>query len=258
VAHRRKNKRYRRGRLTIVSRILSFAVICAAIVAALILFFKVESVEITGNERYSDEQIFAVTGIEYGENLFLLNKYAIADEITKRLPYVQSVRFQRSLPSGIVIEVNEGTAVAAVEQAEDAWLIAQDGKLLERITLGESDDCLRVIGCELLLPTAGTYMALGEDSVMSKERLLELLDTLAEKHMLQYTEIIDCRDSEKLMLSYGGRFDVELLYDADFAKKLLALQLVVDTLEANETGVVILTAPDRTSFKPGRKQQRLP
>lgn len=253
MARRRRNKRYRRGRLTVVSRVLSFAVICGAIVAALILFFKVESVEITGNARYSDEQIFAVTGIEYGENLFLLNKYAIADEITKRLPYVQSVRFKRNLPSGIVIEVHEGTAVAAVEQAEDAWLITGDGKLLERISLGQSDDMLRIIGCELLLPTAGTYMAVGEESMLSAERLLELLEVLAEKNMLRYTEIIDCTDLETLQLSYGGRFDVEMLYDADFGKKLLALQLVVDTLEPNETGIVILTASDRTSFKPGRK-----
>jgi len=253
LAHRRRNKRYRRGRLTIVTRILSFAVICGAIVAALILFFKVESVEITGNERYSDEQIFAVTEIEYGENLFLLNKYAIADEITGRLPYIQSVRFKRSLPNGIVIEVKEGVATAAVEQGDDAWLIAQDGKLLEKIAVGESGDYLRIVGCELLLPTEGTYLAMGEDSRLSQERLLELLDALADKNMLRFTEEINCSDEDKLILSYGGRFDVELLYDADFPKKLLALQLVVDTLEANETGTVILTAPDRSSFKPGRK-----
>ncbi len=253
MTHRRKNKRYRRGRLTVLLRLLSFAVICSAIVAALILFFKVESVEITGNERYTDEQIFAVTDIEYGENLFLLNKYAIADEITTRLPYIQSVRFRRSLPNGIIIEVEEGKAVAAVEQVEDAWLIAQDGKLLERISLGRSDDYLRILGCELLLPTEGTYLAVGEESNLSAARLEELLDTLAKKNMLPYTEIIDCSDEGTLRLSYGGRFDVELLYDADFDKKFYALQLVIETLEDNETGTVILTASDRTSFKPGRK-----
>lgn len=253
MAHRRRNKRYRRGRLTVLARIASFVVICGAIVAALILFFKVESVEIDGNQRYSDEQIFAVTGIEYGENLFLLNKYAIADEITGRLPYIQSVRFKRNLPNGIVIEVKEGTATAAIKQGEDVWLIARDGKLLEKVSEGESHDYLQIIGCQLLLPTEGTYLALGEDSRISQERLMELLDALAAKNMLQYTEKIDCSDEDKLLLSYGGRFDVELLYDADFPKKLLALQLVVDTLEANETGTVILTAPDRSSFKPGRK-----
>ena len=253
MARRRRNKRYRRGRFTFLTRLLSFVVICGAIVAALILFFKVESVEITGSERYSEEEIFAVTGIEYGENLFLLNKYAIADEITTRLPYIQSVRFKRNLPNGIIVEVKEGAAVAAVEQAEDAWLIAADGKLLERISLGQSDEYLRIIGCELLLPTAGTYLAMGENSIFGQERLLELLETLGRKNMLPYTEVIDCSDEKNLWISYGGRFDVQLLYDADFDKKLYALQLVIETLEDNETGTVILTAADRTSFKPGRK-----
>jgi hypothetical protein len=141
----------------------------------------------------------------------------------------------------------------AVEQAEDAWLIAADGKLLERISLGQSDEYLRIIGCELLLPTAGTYLAMGENSIFGQERLLELLETLGRKNMLPYTEVIDCSDEKNLWISYGGRFDVQLLYDADFDKKLYALQLVIETLEDNETGTVILTAPDRTSFKPGRK-----
>ena len=185
--------------------------------------------------------------------MFLLNKYAIADEITTRLPYIQSVRFKRNLPNGIIVEVKEGEAVAAVEQAEDAWLIAADGKLLERISLGQSDEYLRIIGCELLLPTAGTYLAMGENSIFGQERLLELLETLGRKNMLPYTEVIDCSDEKNLWISYGGRFDVQLLYDADFEKKLYALQLVIETLEDNETGTVILTAPDRTSFKPGRR-----
>jgi len=253
VAHRRRNKRYRRSRLTVVVRLLSFAVICAAIVSALILFFKVETVEITGNERYTDDQVFTVTGIEYGENLFLLNKYAIADEITSRLPYVQSVRFKRSLPNGIVIEVEEGTAIAAVVQGEDAWLIGKDGKLLERITAGQSSSYLRVTGCQILLPTEGSYLAVGEDSIITQEQLLDLLATLERKNMLRFTEIIRCDDEEKLVMSYGGRFDVEIPYDADFDKKLYALQVIIETLEDNETGTVILTASDRSSFKPGRK-----
>ena len=253
MARRRRNKRYRRERFTFLTKLLSFAVICGAIVAALILFFKVESVEITGSERYSEEEIFAVTGIEYGENLFLLNKYAIADEITTRLPYIQSVRFKRDLPNGIVVEVKEGAAVAAMEQAEDAWLITADGKLLERISLGQSKEYLRIVGCELLMPTAGTYIAMSEESIFGQERLLELLETLGRKNMLPYTEVIDCSDAKNLWISYGGRFDVQLLYDADFDKKLYALQLVIETLEDNETGTVILTAADRTSFKPGRK-----
>ena len=82
---------------------------------------------------------------------------------------------------------------------------------------------------------------------------MELLETLGRKNMLPYTEVIDCSDEKNLWISYGGRFDVQLLYDADFDKKLYALQLVIETLEDNETGTVILTAPDRTSFKPGRR-----
>ena len=114
---RRKNKRYRRSRLTVPLRILSFLLICGAITTALIIFFKVQTVTIQGNERYTEEEILEVSGIETGENMFLLNKFAIRDRISEELPYIQSVRFWRNLPDTIVIEVNECEPVAAVIQA---------------------------------------------------------------------------------------------------------------------------------------------
>ena len=101
MARRRRNRRYRRSRLTVPFRILSFFLICGAILAALLLFFKVQTVTVAGNSRYTQEEILAVTDIQEGENLFLINKYAVASAITGQLPYVEAVQIRRSLPDGI-------------------------------------------------------------------------------------------------------------------------------------------------------------
>ena len=250
MARRRRNKRYRRGRLTVLLRFFSFVLICAAIVTALILFFRVETVEITGNQRYTTEEVVEVTGIQEGDNLFLLNKYAIADQITGQLPYVQSVRFWRELPDTIVIEITECQAVAAVVQSEEAWLVSQGGKLLERVPAEQASGYLQITGVTLLLPTEGSTMELPEDGNISEEQLLSLLTVLSERNMLAEASQIDCSDEEALVMRYAGRFDVQIPYDADFNKKLYALQQIIDTLQDNETGTVILTLPDRSFFKP--------
>ena len=250
MARRRRNRRYRRSRLTVPFRILSFFLICGAILAALLLFFKVQTVTVAGNSRYTQEEILAVTDIQEGENLFLINKYAVASAITGQLPYVEAVQIRRSLPDGIVIEVQECEPVAAVVQGEEAWLISASGKLLEKVTESSAWRYLKVRGCELLLPTVSTIAQLPADGTITREELLSLLAVLRERGMLEQTAWIDCSDPEKLVMRYAGRFDVELLYTADFSKKLKALEEIIGYLEDNETGTILLTMPDKSSFKP--------
>ena len=66
--------------------------------------------------------------------------------------------------------------------------------------------------------------------------------------MLTNTSRIDCTSAQMLVLRYAGRFDVQLPYDADYGKKLYALEEIIKRLQDNETGTVILTLPDRSFF----------
>ena len=112
----KKRRRHRRGRFAILYKVLSMLMICAAIVAAMILFFKVDSVTVEGNQRYDSQQIIEVSGVVQGDNLFLLNKYEVSRRIYEQLPYVQQVQISRRFPSGLLIEVKEGGVAAAIEQ----------------------------------------------------------------------------------------------------------------------------------------------
>ena len=250
MARRRRNRRYRRSRLTVPLRVLSFLLICGAIVAALILFFKVQTVTVTGNQRYTTEEILDVAAIETGENMFLLNKHAVAGRITGQLPYVESVKINRGLPDTIVIQVMECEPVAAVIQGSEAWLASASGKLLEKIAASASDSYLQIKGCELLLPTVSSQMELPGDGNVTKDQLLGLISELESWGMLEQIRWIDCSDPDVMVLRYADRFDVELPYDADFHKKLNALSQVIPNLENNQTGTILLTMPDKSSFIP--------
>lgn len=56
MARRRKSNRRRRGSFGFLYKLLSVLVICGAIVAALTLFFRVDTVVITGQQRYTEER----------------------------------------------------------------------------------------------------------------------------------------------------------------------------------------------------------
>lgn len=252
MARRRRNKRYRRSRMTVPLRFLSFLLICGAIVGALILFFKVQTVIVDGNERYTDQEVLDVAQIQIGENMFLLNKYAISGQITSQLPYVQSVQIRRGLPDTIYIRVEECTPVAAVIQGDTAWLVSRKGKLLEEMAASQVSGYPQIFGCELLLPTVSSTMSLPQDGNITMDRLMELIDCLESRGMLDKTQSIDCSDPDLLVLHYADRFEVQMLYNADFNKKLFALEQVIAKLQENEKGTVILTMPDKSSFKPAQ------
>ena len=81
---RRYNRKRRRGSFAFLYKLLAFVLICGAIGLALAMFFKIEDIEISGNSRYSKEQIVAAAEVKPGDNLFLLNKYDAAARITMR------------------------------------------------------------------------------------------------------------------------------------------------------------------------------
>ncbi len=128
------SRRRRRGRFTFLYKLLSVLIICAAIVAALTLFFKVENIEVIGESRYSEAAILEAAGVSAGDNLYLLNKYTVSANIYQQCPYVQDVRINRQPPDTLVIEVTECSAVAAIAQNGSYWLISPQGKIVEKKT----------------------------------------------------------------------------------------------------------------------------
>ena len=82
MARRRHSKRRRRrGSTGFLYKLLSMLVICAAVVVALTLFFRVDTIVVTGTELYTQEEVVAATGVEQGENLILLNKFDVQNQI---------------------------------------------------------------------------------------------------------------------------------------------------------------------------------
>ena len=133
MARRHNRRRRRRGSLGPLMRVLSVLLTAVAIVAALTLFFKVDQVVVSGNDRYSEQEIIEVSGVEQGDNLILMDKYRIAEKLYTQLPYITEVRINRKLPDVLMVEVVETKAVAVIKGGSSNWLMDSGGKLLEVI-----------------------------------------------------------------------------------------------------------------------------
>ena len=243
MARRRSYQRKRRqGRFSFLYRILVFVAICGAIAVALALFFKVETITVTGNSRYTAKQIVEAGGMQVGDNMFFLNKYKASEKITASLPYVETVRISRQLPNTLVVTVTECTAPAAVAQDGKLWLLSGDGKIVDEKT-GDGKQYALVKGLSLLDPQVGTDIQVPEEEQSSA--------LLRDKNMLSDVQTIDLSDTASVVMGYLDRFDVTFRWDADFDYKLDYLLAVVERLEVNETGSIDMTQEGKASFIPG-------
>ena len=251
MARRRKSNRRRRGHFGVLYKLLSVLVICGAIIAALTLFFRVDTVAVTGQQRYTEQQVREAAGVADGDNLYLLNKNTVAGNIVEAMPYIEHIRINRKLPDTLLIEVEEcGTALAVIQDGY-AWYISPGGKIVEQRAAGEATDCGIISGCMLLAPSVGTRIALATEFADQQESLLSLLAALEDAGMLDEVDGIRLDDPACIAMDYAGRFAVEMLYGDDYAYKLKMLNAALDSgrIQDNMTGTFDMRREDgRTYF----------
>lgn len=252
MARRRHTRRRRHHRgFGLLYKLLSVVVISAAIVVALTLFFKVDSITVSGVTQYSSEEIIAASGVETGDNLFLLNKYEISDSIRAQLPYVSSISIRRRWPDTLVIEVTDGVQGGVIQQDGTYWVISSSGKLLG--TQSEAGSGAQIQGITLDAPKVGSQIAAVEGQERRLTQLLALLAALDAKGMLQGCKGIDFSENTVISMDYADRFTVKFAYDADFTYKLSTLNAVIEKLEEQgdiREGTIDLTYEGEAHFIP--------
>lgn len=247
---RRYNHKRRRGSFSFLYKLLAFVLICTAIALALTLFFRIRTIQVSGNDRYTREEIIAAAEVKEGDNLFLMNKYNAAERIRKALPYIETVQFRRMLPDGLSIVVTECADPAAVVQDGKAYLLCDTGNIVDEMAASAAKGRMQVKGLTLTGPAVGTQAQAAEGQELTLERLLELMKALDSRGMTGNVSQLDMSDASQLTLRYLDRFDVYFPWDADYGYKLDYLLAVVEKLEVNEKGIINMMQEGKARFIP--------
>lgn len=252
MASRRSNKRKRRrrGRFGFLYKLLSLVIILVVVAAGCVVFFRVEEITVDGESKYTAEEIIAASGVEQGDNLFLINRAGTAQKIYTALPYVDDVSIRPALPDGLVIHITERIPTAVIQGGEGWWIIDKKGMIVEAVSSGTQEGLARVTGLTALLPAVGTKVAVEDAETFRLESLLELLTAMEEWNMVGKVSEIDLSSSANLLMDYDGRFTVRIPMSADFSRKLRALDAVMQELQPNESGTIDLTREDEVRVIP--------
>lgn len=228
MARQRRHSRpkRRRGRFGGLYKVLSVLLIAGALAAACIVFFRVNTIEVAGNVRYTAEEIIEASGIRQGDNLIILPGIRISAQIQTKLPYVERVAIQRAYPDGVVVKVTERVAAASVDSAEGRWLISSQGKLLEKDN--GTIQAVQVTGLTAVGAYAGGVLQAAEEEQLTAEYVKELLTVLERQGILLQCTSLDCTASTSMTLEYGI-YHLRMPRGGDYEYYLLLVQGALDS-----------------------------
>lgn len=256
MATKRSNKRKQRnrGRFGFLYKFLSLVIILVVLVAGCVVFFRVETVTVSGESRYTAEEVVQASGILQGDNLILLSRMEVARRIMSELPYVENVSVRRALPDGVVIAVEECRPAAVIqgEESSNWWIINAAGKILEEASSGDVQGTAKISGLTAYAPAVGTMVKAGDENAMLLEDLLSLMQALEEQEMLEKVRAIDMSGGTEIAVDYDGWITLEIDASADFAEEASMLKVIIDSgdIQSNERGTIIKTQGGWYSFVP--------
>lgn len=224
---------------------VSIIVIVLALFFGFSIFLRVSDVEVEGNSYYTAEEIVEASGIERGDNLFFINRSATTSRIYSRLPYVEMVDIQRSLPNRVVIAVTESQAIAYVTAESGYWAIDDGCKLLSQPDAGGLGGLLRVDGLTPIAPAVGERVEAGAEESLKVSYLSAILKRIAGFGLRSDVTAIDMSNVSNPSFDYLGRFTVKLGAlgsDENLDYKFQLLLSAVEQMQEGDRGTLSIDA----------------
>lgn len=241
---------YMRARRRAFSGPLMFVVVVVAAIFVMSLFFRVEDIRVVGNSHYTAEEIIRAVDIEEGDNLFFFDRFAAVGRAFSKLPYIEAVTVERSLPNRVVITVEETTALAYLQLGEEKWTLDHNCKVLGKAAEGEESSLVAVVGMRPGTLMIGEIMQTEEGYAETVGYLAEILDQIEARGLADQVTRIDFSNPNSPEFDYGGRFTVVLGRQDQVEYKFGMFVTVLDMLKEGDVGVIDVSNAKAAHFSP--------
>ena len=232
-----------------------------AVVAALLLglsvFFKVENIQVSGAEVYSEWTIREASGLNEGDNLLTFSHARSAALIKANLPYVDTVRFGIKLPDTVNIIVKEDEVVYAIkDQNGQWWLMNSDGRIVEMGDNSRASNHTQVLGVVLdnpvvderavameivsteMVPEGETVPIVTTTGAQRLTAALQILKALESNDIVGEAASVDVTRIEDIILWYGSRYQVNLGDSTRLDYKIACMNDVILQMSDYQSGIL--------------------
>ena len=258
VSHMRA-KTFHRSRLYL--QLMTILAIALAFSLGISIFFKVETITVSGTNRYSAWTVAEASGIKEGDNLLFFGRAGAQVRIKQALNYVENVRIGIKLPGTVTIFIEEVPVVYSVKDKDgNWWIMTSDGKLLEKANGAEAGNHTVIDGVLLDSPAEGEQAIAWEvppqtdaegnpilSATTNADRLnaaLLIAQQLEQNEILGEAASIHVESLQQLKVQYGSRYEVRLGDMAEMDGKIAAMKSAIAQMGDFQTGILEVSNTD--------------
>lgn len=255
LAVKNRRKRTRRLLLVIISGVLIVSALIAGLVYGFFKIFKITDYTVEGTTVYTAAEVFDISGLAIGKNLFLSDIDSAEKKIEVDLPYIGKAEISRKVPGTVRFLLSETRATGALVHGKEFVLLDKNGKVLERTTQTPAE------GLPLLECPPPKTIQLGhiietdiqEEALASPLEIYKELLAAIESSGMQDITHIDLSDTTDVWLTYQDRIKMHLGTPKLLEKRLIFAAELLKSEDAQYPGqkaVLDLTILKTAVIKP--------
>lgn len=241
-------------------------VLTGAAVLCLAMFFRTKEIVVTGNDRYSDEELISASGIQLEQNILSVDRRRTAQQILDAFSYLETVEIVPVLPTTMEIRVVESVPrLRVVNSASSYSLLSTGGRIIEQCVGLAEEGLPLVLGVNFAWCEQGSYPVVlpaevtntrsknHREATERETEAVRVMQTLA--YVVQASEAarmeldyIDVSDALSASVLWDKRALIRLGTELDLEHKLLLAKTILEEeLEEDFVGVVDVSTLSRNS-----------
>ncbi len=252
--NKKKMSRKRKLKKHILTILLAVVVMCVGLVLVFSLFFKINTITISGDKVYSDKMVTEKSGVAIGENLFKIKGEKLTEILSRELPYIREVTVERKLPDTLIINIKAAKEVGAITTSKGFVLLDETGKVLDKNASILKENVAVINNVKLKEYVEGEKVVLTDEK--KTETLIKLFEAIKNADMQLLTEI-DLKNINDIKIKYDDRitFAVGSLTNIEtkLARGVAALEKE-NEINAYSEGTLDLKTEPYVYFKSGSEE----
>lgn len=234
MAKKRQQKKKLRLAISIICLILALAI--ALVILSLTVFFKIDTITVKGNEKYSTKEVLSVLPIEKEKNLFVSDTKGAGEKLESALPYIYSADIDRKLPSTIVVRITETPRIYSVKNSNKTYTLLDDNfKVLEVNVKKKPNNSVAINGVAIKKANLGETVEFTNKKLMND--LTALTNTITDLQLNEVTAITSSNVNNNY-LEYDGRIRIKIGSTDDIENKVYSALSAIEKLQEGDPDAV--------------------
>jgi cell division protein FtsQ len=192
--------------------------------------FSLKKIYVTGNKTIPKDDIINLSRLQYGQNLFKMNKKKIYKNLFNN-PKIKAIRIKRVLPSGISLDIIEREAIAAIPYLGSFLNIDEEALIVEVTGLSQRTGIPIVEGLSFEDFKTGEEMMV--DNKEQLDTAMEILLALKNADLSKEINLINVKDIENIELISNADINI-IIRNHNLDYKIQMAKLIMDDLIKND------------------------